>query len=309
VPARPVVVPGSAVAGAAGAAVTILSCLLLVFVGYVVLLSPLAFERAQDLKYADLRLALARATAPVGQTFIDQPDVQGEAIPGEDTEVEQAQELLTGLGTPVGLMSIDGIGLRDSVILEGTTPAVTRAGLGHQRNSVLPGQLGLSIIFGRAWSHGAPFGDLDRLEPGAVITVTTGQGISTYEVTGRRQPGDVIPRRPPDRGVLILVTASGAPYVPTGVLYVDAVLTSEPQPTPPLRRLTLEPAEATMAGDTSSWLPVMLWSQALLLCVVVVTWARLKWGRRQAWLAGAPLILALSYGLSTAAVQLLPNLL
>jgi sortase A len=38
-------------------------------------------------------------------------------------------------------------------------------------------------------------------------------------------------------------------------------------------------------------------------------WSRVRWGRWQTWLLGGPLLLAALWGVSTTAIQLLPNLL
>lgn len=54
---------------------------------------------------------------------------------------------------------------------------------------------------------------------------------------------------------------------------------------------------------------MLLWLQALLVAVVAVTWAFRRWGRRQTWIAGLPVLTAIVVALSGAATELLPNLL
>lgn len=296
-----------------GVALTVLAGLLIGMCAYVVGLSHLQYARTQALAYADFRSELARATAPVGQTFTEIPELQeataGEATGAEQDSEEQPRELLHPLGTPVALLSIDAVGMKDVVVLEGTTSGVLAGGPGHQRNSVLPGQRGWSQVYGRAWSHGAPFLRIRQLKPGDEITVTTGQGRHTYEVTGVRRPGQPLPRREPDQGRLVLATAEGPPFIPQSVVYVDAVLTSEPQPAPPRRVLDLAPGEEIMAGDDSVWPTILLWAQGLAVSAVAVAWARRRWGRRQAWVVAIPVLALTGLGTFRSLTMLLPNLL
>ncbi|MEZ5133698.1 MAG: sortase [Acidimicrobiales bacterium] len=68
----------------------------------------------------------------------------------------------------------------------GTTSTELMQGPGHYRDSVLPGEPGNAVIFGRRSTYGAPFGQLDQLEPGATINVTTLGAEFTYTVRERR---------------------------------------------------------------------------------------------------------------------------
>jgi sortase A len=292
------------------AALGVASVLLLGFCLQLVLIGDVSYARAQQLALARFRYDLARATAPVGQTFTPQPEIQGQAIAGEKATVVAAPvPLLYALGTPVGLMSIKALGMVNTVILEGTTSAVTQKGPGHERNSVLPGQEGWSLLYGRAWSYGGPFGHIAELQPGDEISVTTGQGKHTYAVTGTRRPGDPLPRRAAGQGRLVLGTAEGSAFVPENVVYVDAVLTSPVQPAPPRRVLDLAPSEKIFAGDSSAWFFVLLWVQGLTLAVLALSWARFRWGRAQAWLVGVPVLAVMGLGTANTIVQLLPNVL
>ena len=76
------------------------------------------------------------------------------------------------------------------------------------------------------------------------------------------------------------------------------------------RQATELPAsEGLLARDTGAWVPVLLWSQGLLLATLSLTWLRVRWGRMQAWVVGAPMVTALAVGLTVSASLLLPNLL
>lgn len=271
-----------------GAALTLLAALLLGFAANLTVLGHIEHARAQQTGFDTLRQQLALGTAPVGRL-----DANGKEV---------------GLGSPVAVLHIPAIGLRE-VVFQGTTSGVLTKGPGHLRNTPLPGQPGTSTVLGRQWGYGSPFNHLDELHPGDPITVTTGQGRQQYRVTGIRRAGDPAPTvLHTGQGRLTLITATGGAYTPHGVLRVDADLTSPVQPGPAAGG-AISTAERPLEGDPAAWLPVLLWLQALLVAVVAVTWAFRRWGRWQTWIAGLPVLTAIVVALSGAATELLPNLL
>jgi sortase A len=288
----PVRRPPSTVRQVAGTAMLILSATLLGFVGYVGLVSQLHFDRAQHAAYADFRTQLAQATAPAGPRRPDDPNT------------------LLDPGTSVAVLDIPEIGQRE-VVFEGTTGAILRDGPGHLRSTVLPGQAGVSEIMGRAAAYGGPFGRLSQLRPGDTFTVTTGQGVADYRVLDLRRGGDPQPAPVASgAGRLILATADGTPFLPSGVLRVDADLVSPAQPTPSsgLYPVALSPAEQAMATDPSAWYPLVLWGQALLLAAGLITWARTRWGRWQVWIVAVPVLGFLGLAVADQVTSLLLNL-
>ncbi|MFC0532542.1 sortase [Phytohabitans kaempferiae] len=303
-PAAPPPPPASPAVRAAlqvpGIALSILAAVALGFVVHLTLLSQLQYARNQQTAFADFRAELARGTAPVGQTTVEYED-----------GAEQGRESVVGPGTPVAVLRIPAVGL-STVVFEGSSGDVLRQGPGHRRDSVLPGQPGTSVVMGRRAAYGGPFRDLDLLLPGDAVIVTTGQGEHTYRVVGLRRPGEPAP--PPldaGKGRLTLVTADGSLYVPRDVLRVDAELVTEAKPAPARRfgAASLPPADAAMATDAGAWTPLLLWSQGLLLATLGVTYLRARWGGWQAWIVGAPVILALGLAIADQAARLLPNLL
>jgi LPXTG-site transpeptidase (sortase) family protein len=274
-----------------GAALLIMAALLLSFAGHLTLVGHLQHARAQQTGYAELREQLAFGTAPVGQTGID-----GEVL---------------ATGAPVALLRIPEIGLRE-VVFEGTTAGTLMSGPGHRRDTVLPGQAGTSVLMGRQWAYGGPFRHLSDLREGDTLEITTGQGEHTYRVTGLRRPGDPVPGPAGSgQGRLTLMTATGGPYTPSGVLRVDAELTSDIFPTPARVIATgaIADAEDPLKGDDAAWAPTLLWSQALLLAALGIAWAHRRWGRWQAWIVGVPVAGAVTIALSGTLTRLLPNLL
>ena len=158
---------------------------------YGFLLSGIQERRAQAVLYTHFRQSLAESTAPctpgcVGWTKATIPT-----------------------GTPIAVMSAPVIGMRDVVIVEGTSSSTLRDGPGHRRDSVLPGQVGVSILYGRSSTFGAPFGDVDRLEPGDLVSITTQEGQFNYKVDEVRRAGDPVPTVSAGTSRIVLETSTG----------------------------------------------------------------------------------------------------
>jgi hypothetical protein len=218
---------------------------------------------------------------------------------------------LLSLGASVAVLDIPALHLK-TVVFEGTTGAVLQNGPGHLRSTPLPGQAGTSEILGRAAAYGGPFQGLARLAPGEMLTVITGQGTQKYQVLDVRRAGDPLP--PPiaaGAGRLILATADGAPFAPSGVLRVDADLVSPVMNSVPLvlGAAQLPPAEQAMASDSSAWYVLVLWGQALLLAAGLITWARTHWGGWQTWIVAVPVLGFFSLAVADQITRLLPNLM
>jgi LPXTG-site transpeptidase (sortase) family protein len=285
--------PAALIRQGIGSAFLILSVCLLGFILWLALLSRLHYDRAQHAAYDALRVELAAGTAPNGPTQLT-----------DNTK-------LLALGTPVAVLSIPAIGLR-AVVLEGTTGQVLENGPGHLRDTPLPGQAGVSVIMGRRAAYGGPFSRLTGLNPGDVITTVTGQTVASYRVLDLRRAGDPTPpSAAAGQGRLILVTADGSPFVPSGLLYIDADLTSKPQPAPPmvLSAGNLSPSEGVLGTDTQAWLPIVLWGQLLLLVTMALSWLRNAWGRWQTWIIAVPVLGYVVLSVADEVTRLLPNLM
>jgi sortase A len=83
-------------------------------------------------------------------------------------------------GEPVGEIRIPAIGL-DQVVVEGTNTDDLRQGPGHYIGTPLPGQGGNAAIAGHRTTYGHPFYNLDGVQPGDPIVVTTLQGVFVYD--------------------------------------------------------------------------------------------------------------------------------
>ena len=273
------------------------AALIMVFVMAVTLLLQLTLigglqqSASQERKFDEFRSQLATGTAPIGPT-----DNQNRAL---------------AIGAPIAFIEIPEIGL-NQVVVEGTTSSALFSGPGHRRDTVLPGQVGASIIMGRNGAFGRPFGDIDQLEAGDSIVVTTGQGEYEYEVIGVRREGDPIPA-PPPAGLsrLVLATADGRALVPDGVLRVDADLVGDAVvgPARTYSAATLPASEQFMGADTSTLWALALWIQVLIALSLGAVWSWHRWGHAQAWVVFLPPLVLAGLATSSEVARLLPNLL
>lgn len=249
-------------------------------------LGGVAHDRAQHVLYAQFRTDLASATAPVGGVI--EP------------------------GTAVSTLTVKRHGISE-VVVEGTASSQTLDGPGHRRDTVLPGQPGTSVVYGRSSTFGAPFGGLADLRVGDTITTVTGQGRAAYEVSGVRRAGDPLPQPlVPGQGRLVLVGAEGqgrlAALSPGAVIYVDAELVSTPHEAGPARMTAVPAAEQPMGRDTSVLPLLALVLAGLGVLAGVATYARARLGRARAWVLLSAPVVALAWIATDLGMSLLPNL-
>jgi sortase A len=277
-PARPAPGPERPILRAAGTGLLLLAGLALGLAGYLYGLSGAQEARAQTILYTRLRYELANQVAPLGPT---------------------------APGSPVAVLDIPAIGIRDMVVVQGTSPENMTLGPGHLRDTPMPGQAGVSEIFGRRATFGAPFARLTGLRPGDVIVTYTGQGRSVYRVAalgGSQQ----VRIEDPEPNRLVLVTAS-SPVVPSYYFEVDARLVSVTRPGPPVARVLNAP-EVALASDDGALVLTFIWGAALAAVSALGTYAALRWSPWAAYLAAVPLALAVLWNLFQSLAALLPNL-
>jgi sortase A len=255
---------------------------------YAFALSGIQEGRNQGVLYAQLRQQLSGATTPFGGVI--QP------------------------GYPVMLLDARSAGLRNVVVVEGTTSSDLASGPGHLASTPMPGQAGVSVLLGRSVTFGAPFRSIGSMRTGDLVQVTTGQGEFSYRVDGVRHKGDPLPvplAAGKSRLTLVSSVAAGwrGGWAPQQTVYVDASLvTGTVQPAPSGRPNVVPLAAQPMQSDSSSLVSLVLWLQGLLVVVVLAAFGRSRWGRWQTWLLAMPLTLACLWGATQAAVVLLPNL-
>lgn len=169
-------------------------------VGYLTvstLMSRHSAAQAQERLGAEFQQSLADATGTTGSwedpTIGSTATTRGITVtttPGEDIagpDIEPAvipiiTEAPPEPGQALGRIVIPAAGV-DWLVVEGVSQAELAQGPGHMPGTALPGQPGNSVISGHRTTYGAPFRELDVLQPGDIITVETLIGSHTYEVT------------------------------------------------------------------------------------------------------------------------------
>src|SRR5260370_24904202 len=116
-----------------GIGLILLGVFLLGFLGYLYGLSAIEEARAQSTSYATLRGQLAQQVAPLGATTP---------------------------GAAVAILTIPAIGIRNMIVVEGTSPENLELGPGHVPNSPPPRQNRVAEIFGHPPTFLPPFGRL-----------------------------------------------------------------------------------------------------------------------------------------------------
>lgn len=267
------------------------SVLILVFLGNLLLVSHITHFASQQELRDTYRAQLAAGTVPVSEGDFE--------------------DHLLADGAPVAMLSIPQLGV-DEVVSEGTTSGTLMQGPGHRRDTVLPGQAGVSVIMGRTAAFGGPFGSIQTLQPGEKFTVRTGQGEQTFEVLGVRYAGDPTPPAPV-RGEsrLILMAARGAPYLPTGVVYVDAKSTGDALAAGARQTTSmgLPPQAKAMATDMTTVWALVFALQFLVVAEFLAVWAHRRVGWQKTWIVFTPVLLLASVFVSDQLIRLLPNLL
>ena len=250
-----------------------------------------AESRSQHLLFSEYRSELAQATAPTGQL-----DYEGDPVKP---------------GAPVALLTIPSLDT-EQVVVNGTAPEDLLAGPGLMRSTVIPGQQGISVVFGRASTYGAPFRSIATLEPGDEIDVQNAEGSVVYRVTDVRRAGDDIPAAPTGtEGRLTLVTAESAGHLaalrPRDVVYVDA--TAEKATGTGVVAAAVPSSELPMGRDTSG-LPTLALLLGLLVALVFgVGVARRHFRGVLVWSFATPAALALAWAVTEQVMRLLPNLM
>lgn len=261
------------------------------FLANLVGLSHLQHAIAQQQLHATYAEELAAGTAPVSE--------------GDFADVLLAD------GVPVARIEIPAIGVNE-IVVEGTASGDLAKGPGHRRDTILPGQAGVSVIMGRSSAYGGPFGRLQELPPGESISVITGQGEQLYRILGVRYAGDPAPA-PITAGQsrLILETTRGGPYSPAGILRVDAELVTQVQ-APGARQTShamLPVQDRELAGDTTTVWALIFALQFLIVAEIAAIWSFRRFGTARTWVVLVPVLLLAGLLVADQLNRLLPNLL
>jgi len=264
------------VVGSIGKTLITLGLLMFAFVGYQLWGTGIQTARAQSgLESQFEEMMQATTTAPTTTTTTTVVTTGSTLLPPDSTAATTSTVPVAPdmppipNGDVIAKLLIPKIDL-DWYVVQGVGMGDLEKGPGHFRETPMPGQLGNAAIAGHRTTHGAPFGDLDELAPGDLITVlmADGSGTFTYSVTGTvivspSEYAAVIPTV--DSTVATLTLATCHPeYTSKQRMIVQAVLVPEqsgqvmappPNTLPPEPELTLpseEPETTVVAPDDTS---------------------------------------------------------
>jgi sortase A len=254
---------------------------------YALVFGAVQEARSQTVLYAQFRQQLANGTAPVG----------GVIKPGK----------------PVAVLEIPRLGVRD-VVVEGTSSGNLLLGPGHRADSPLPGEVGVSVMYGRGATFGAPFGRLSKLRAGDPITVTDAAGTFHYVVDDVRRAGSPLPASltgTASRLTMASGTASGwrSVLAPSAPVYVDATMQGSALVEPGGRVGTVPASDKLMGVEGSAIASLVRWLQLLGLVAIATALMYTRWGRWHTWIVAVPTVGAALWLVTETAFRLLPNVL
>jgi sortase A len=151
----------------------------LVFTNVLGARSQRAAEPALEERYATAEIEVADTIPITPPTTTTIPE--GTTTTTQVVDAARYTEPTPDMGTPFGEIAIPSIGL-DKVLFEGVDVPTLKKGPGHMPWTPLPGQPGNAVVSGHRTTYGAPFFDLDKVENGDEIIVTTALGTSVYAV-------------------------------------------------------------------------------------------------------------------------------
>jgi sortase A len=336
--------------GGFGRILIALGVLLLGFVAYQLWGTAIQHDRAQSDLEKEFATQLGTTTVPAPST-IPTTVVTAPASTAAPTTVATtppatapARPVFTN-GDPVARLEISRIGLNE-IVVAGVGVDDLKKGPGHYPQTPLPGEAGNAAIAGHRTTYGAPFLDIDNLQPGDEIVTTTYAGRFVYHVTGTVvvSPSDVtvLDNTPDDRLTLtscdpkysaknrIIVTAAidragSSPIVPAPAATTVPPTTAAPPGTSPDNPVvttaqpavvaTTVPSQVTLDDsfqrgwfdDPHAWPQVLLWGLGCLAVVLGGWWlGRRTHHRWIGWVAGALPFLVPLYFFYENVTRLLP---
>jgi len=223
-------------------------------------------------------------------------------------------------GDPVALIAIPRIGV-NQVVVEGVDVDDLRKGPGHYPATQMPGHEGTTAIAGHRTTYGAPFGDLDQLNPGDQIVLTTVQGRFVYKVTETRvvdpSDGSVLANVPDVANpghylATITLTTCNPKFSASQRLVVLGSLVLPPGKSAPLPKAAVSHQSgatkiAGLSGQRSSRTPAILWG--LLAAILGLLWWFWfhRYPRWTTWIIGALPFIAVLFVFYVYLERLLPS--
>jgi sortase A len=301
--------------GGTGRILIVVGLLLLGFVAYQLWGTGIEHARAQSDLEQEFDEQLATTVAPtttVATTAAPATTVAPTTAPPATAPPRPA----FADGDPVARLEIPRMGL-DEIVVSGVGVDDLKKGPGHYSQTPLPGEHGNAAIAGHRTTYGAPFLDIDDLQPGDEVVATTYAGRFVYKVTGTTivAPSEisVLDDTPDDRITLtscdpkysatnrIIVTAAfdtadSTPIVGSAPPATTPAITAPPDTSPdgPVvsTAVTVAPSGGLSADETfqrgwfddaGAWSQVVFWGLAVAAVAAGGWWL----GRRTRWWIGA----------------------
>lgn len=206
-------------------------------------------------------------------------------------------------GEVIAYMHVEKMNL-DVFVVQGVRYQDLRTGPGHYPSTPMIGEPGNASIAGHRTTYDAPFGDIEKLEPGDEIVFDTSYGHFTYIVDSHEivDPTNVsvVANNTPALSTLTLTSchpkySSTKRYVVKATLKpeVSTPITVVSKPQTPTEEPVATTEEAFAEGwwhDAAAWPQVLLWTGALLLLVAAVIVTKRRFAqrlRRAHWIAVA----------------------
>jgi sortase A len=244
--------------GGVGRILIALGVLLLGFVAYQLWGTAIQHDRAQ----ADLEKEFSAqlgTTVPVPTTTTALAVAPSTTVAATPTTVATtppptaAPRPVFNEGDPVARLEIPRIGVNE-IVVAGVGVDDLKKGPGHYSQTPLPGEPGNAAIAGHRTTYGAPFLDIDNLQPGDQIVATTYAGRFVYQVTGTvvvpPSETSVLDNTPDDR---LTLTSCDPKYSAKNRIIVSAALDrAESAPVVTTSPPTTVPPPTTAAPPTES---------------------------------------------------------
>ncbi len=163
--------------------------LILLFLGYQLIFTNFITARAQNAAAIELEerfVSLRQALPEPEQVDVLPPAGAEEATPSTNSVTQAERIALFSEPTPevgqeFGRIVFPSLDL-EHIIFEGVDRDTLKKGPGHMPWTPLPGQPGNAVVSGHRTTYGAPFFNIDQLQPGHEILVETALGTHTYVV-------------------------------------------------------------------------------------------------------------------------------
>lgn len=315
------------VVGGIGRALIGFGVVTLLFVGYQLWGTSIQHARAQDQMSSQFEARLAEVgtgpaevpSAPSGPERgigasrpIAFDGVTATPPTTEPVDPEVLAALAPVHGEPVAQIEIPAIGVSETVVY-GIGVADLRKGPGVFPDNSMPGTSGNAAIAGHRTTYGAPFHDIDQLEPGDEIVVQTLAGAFTYEVMAHPDPDggerghfivpptavEVLADLGDDRLTLV---ACHPKWSDRERIIVTALLVEDPVELPELVPVDPDDDSAPvdvglstgwgdgLEGDGDALVPTVAWGGLFLLGLGGAWGAGRVWRRWPAYAMSAPLV-------------------